>query len=70
MIAIDFITSKSNDEEHVIHWKSYNTEIMTYDKTDEVVKELCESLFYRYQIELEASMKGSDFIFDRVNLLH
>ena len=43
---------------------------MTYDKTDEVVKELCESLFYRYQIELEASMKGSDFIFDRVNLLH
>ena len=40
-----------------MHLKSDNIEIMI--KASEV-KELFESLFSRYQIDLEESMKGSD----------
>ena len=52
-----------------MHSKSDNIEIMIYDKADEVAKELLESLLNRYRIELETSMRGSDFIFDCLNLL-
>ena len=48
---------KTQNEERVMHLKSDNIEIMI--KASEV-KELFESLFSRYQIDLEESMKGSD----------
>ena len=35
-----------------------------------VIEELFEPFLNRYQIGLEASMKGSDFIFDYTNLFH
>ena len=34
------------------------------DKTDEVIEELFQPFLNRYQMELETSMRGSDFIFD------
>ena len=37
-IAINFISSKDNDEVHVIHSKSNNIEITTYDKAYEASK--------------------------------
>ena len=43
--------------------KSDNTEVMVYDKANEVIEERFESLLSWYQIELEISMRGSDFIF-------
>ena len=46
---------------------------MTYDQADEVIKNLFELLLRRiafHETELETSMKGSDFIFDSVNLLY
>ena len=43
---------------------------MIDDKPDEVIKEPFQSLFSRYQIGLETSKRGSDFIFDHVQLLH
>ena len=43
---------------------------MIYDNTDEVIEELFESLLSRYQIGLETSMTGSDFIFDCGHLLY
>ena len=42
---------------------------MPFDTADEVIEELFESLHYRYQIGLDTFMRGSDFIFDFVNLL-
>ena len=48
----------------------YNIEIIIYDKADEVIKELFELLLYRCQTGLEISIKGSDFIFNCVNLLY
>ena len=44
-------------------------EFMIYDNTDEVIEDLLESLFNRYQIGLQTSMRGSNFIFDCVHLL-
>ena len=52
-IAINFISSKDNDEVHVIHSKSNNIEITTYDKAYEAIKELFESLLKIYKIRLE-----------------
>ena len=39
-MTINFISSKDNDEERVIHSKSDNVKIMINDRTDEAVKEL------------------------------
>ena len=39
---------------------------MNFDNVDDVVEELFKSLFLRYQMGLETSMRGSDFIFDLV----
>ena len=55
-VAINFIPSKDNDEEHVIHSKRDNIEILINDKSDEVIEKLFESLLNRYQIGLETSM--------------
>ena len=45
-IAINFISFKDIDE--VIHSKSDNIKIITYDKADKVIKELFESLLEGY----------------------
>ena len=42
---------------------------MINDKADKVTEELFQSLLFRYQVRLETSMGGSDFIFDCVHLL-
>ena len=61
--------SIDNDEERVMHSKSNNTKIMINDEADEVIKELFDSLRNRYQ-NILGSMKGSEFVFDYVQLLY
>ena len=61
MKAINFMSSKNNDEERVLHSKSDDIEIMPNDKEDEVIEELFQSLLSRYQTGLETSVKSSDF---------
>ena len=53
-----------------MHSKSHNTELLIYDNADIVSEELFQSLLSRYQIGLDTSMRGSDFIFDCVHLLY
>ena len=36
-MAINFISSRDIDEEWIVHKKSDNIEIMTYDRADEVI---------------------------------
>ena len=43
--------------------------ILISDESDEVIKELFDSLRIRYQNYLE-SMKASDFVFDYVHLMY
>ena len=53
-----------------MHSKSDKIEIMINDKVDEVTGKLFKSLLKRYQIGLEISRIGSNFIFDCVLLLY
>ena len=69
-IAINFISSKDVDEEIAMQLKSDNKEFMIYDSANNIVDEIFESLHSRYQSDLETSTKGSDFIFDSVQLLY
>ena len=68
--AINFVSSKDNDEEQIMHSKSDNIKIMINDYVDEVIQELFQSLLFRYQIGLEILMKGSESVFDRVQLVY
>ena len=69
-ITINFIFSKDdNDEEHVMHSKRDNIEIMISDEADEFIEKRFDSLKNRYQNDLE-SMKSSEFVFDYVQLLY
>ena len=43
---------------------------MSYDNANDIVDELFKILLSRYQDNLETSMKGSDFVFDPVQLLY
>ena len=69
-MEINFISSKGSYETRIMHTKSYNIEIMIGNETDEIIKNLFESLFQKYQEGLENSIKGSEFVFDNVNLLY
>ena len=42
---------------------------MIGNETDEIIRELFESLLQRYQRDLEEKLKGSEFVFDSVDLL-
>ena len=69
-ITINFISSKDAEEERVMHSTSNNTKFIPYSCVNEVIDELFESLCSRYQGNLETSMRGSDFIFDSVQIMY
>ena len=68
--AISFISSKDFDETRTINTKCDNIEIMMCSETDEIIEELFESLFQRYQEGLEESMKVREFFSDSVDVLY
>ena len=68
-MTINFAPSEDINEERAMHSQSANMKIMINDEADEVTEELFESPFSRYNIGLEDSMKGSDFMFDYLDLL-
>ena len=43
---------------------------MMGSETDKIIKEILETLLRRYKQGLEKLMKGSEFIFDCVDILH
>ena len=53
-----------------MHTKSNDIEIMISSETDEIIEELFKSLLQRYQEGTEKSQKGSEFVYNSVNLLH
>ena len=53
-----------------MHTKSDNTEIMIRSVTNEVIKEPFKSFLQRYQEGLQEKTRGSDFAFERVNLMY
>ena len=47
-----------------------NIKFTPYSDPNDVIDKFLKSLHSRYQENLETSMKGSDFIFDSVQLLY
>ena len=58
------------EEELVMHQRSSDIKFTFYNDANEVVDELLESLRSRYQRNLETSMRGSDFVFDSVQMMY
>ena len=69
-MVINFISFKDSDEIRTMRTKSNNIEIMMGNETDEIIEELFESLLQKYQEGLEEKMRGSEFVFDSIDLLH
>ena len=69
-MQINFISSKDSRETGTMSTKSHNLEIMMDSETDDIIKELRESLLQRYQEVLKEKMKGSNFICDHDDLLY
>ena len=70
VMKINFISSLGTDEFREMHTKSDNIEIMNGTETSEAINERFKSFLRRYQEGLETKMKGSSFIFERVDLLY
>ena len=69
-MKINFISSLGTDEFGEMHTKSDTIEIMSGTETSDAMNELFKFFFKRYQEGLETKMKGSSFIFERVDLLY
>ena len=70
VMKINFISSLGTDEFREMYTKSDNIEIMSRTETSDAINELFKSFLKRYQEGLETKMKGSSFIFARVELLY
>ena len=68
--AINFVSSKDAEAERVMHSRSRNINFPPCSDTNDVIDELFESLRSKYQINLETSIRGSDFIFDLVQMMY
>ena len=69
-IKINFISSTNVIESRDMSTKSDNIEIMIGGNTNEIIKNLFDSLLKRYQEGLQVSMRGSEFAFDYVESLN
>ena len=70
VLKINFISSKNFNETRDMFSKSDNYEIMIGPDTDEIIKNLFNSILQRYQNGLGTSIRGSDFVFDYVESLN
>ena len=68
-MRIIFISFIDKNQTQLMHTKSDNVEIMNGTDTNEAINELINSFMKRYQEGLETEMKGSSYIFERVDLL-
>ena len=56
-MRINFFSSKHSEETLILHSNKHYTEVLIRDKTDEIIKELFESLLQKYLEGLEESKK-------------
>ena len=68
-MRIIFICFIDKNETQVMHTKSDNVEIMNGTDTSDAINKLINSFTKRYQEGLETKMKGSSYIFERIDLL-
>ena len=68
-MGINFISSKDTGEVLTIYVRCDNEEIRSDNETDDIIKELFKSFLNNYQAEEIILRKGSDFVFESVDLL-
>ena len=68
-MSVNFISSKDTGETRTIYLWSDNEEIRSVNETDDIIKEPFKSFLNNYQKEEIILRKGSDFIFESVDLL-
>ena len=68
-MRIIFVSFIDKNETQLMHTKSDNIEIMNGTDTSDAINELIDSFMKRHQEGLEIKMKGSSFIFERIDLL-
>ena len=64
-----FVSYIDKNETQAMYTKSDNIKIMSGTDTIDAIKEFMDSFTKRYQEGLETKMKGSSYIFERVDLL-
>ena len=69
LMRVIFVSFIDKNETQVMHTKSDNVKIMNGTDTNDAIIELIKSFTKRYQEGLETKMKGSSYIFKRVDLL-
>ena len=69
VIRIIFVSFIDKNETQVMHIKSDNVKIKNGTDTSDAINELIDSFTKRYQEGVETKMKGSSYIFERIDLL-
>ena len=69
-MKINFISSRNFIESRDMCSMSDNFEIMMGSNTNEIIRNLFNSILRRYQGGLQVSMRGSEFVFDFVESLN
>ena len=69
-MRINFVSSLDSNELRILHTKSDNMEIMIGTETNDIINEHFKSFSKRHQEKLETKMKGSNFVFESVDLLY
>ena len=69
-MQVNFISSKNSDETRSMHTISNNKEIITDSETNDIIEELRKSYLQNYQKSLEESIRGSEFVFNTIDLLY
>ena len=68
-MRITFISFIDKNETQVMHTKSDNVKIMNGTDNNDAINQLIDSFMKRYQERLETKLKGSSYIFERIDLL-
>ena len=68
-MKIVFVSLIDKIETQEMHTKSDNIEIMNGTDTSDAINELIDSFMKRYPEGVETKMKGSSYIFERIDLL-
>ena len=69
VMGIIFVSFIDINEAQVMHTKNDNIKIMNGTDTSDAINKLIDSFMKRYQEGLETKMKGSSYIFERIDLL-
>ena len=69
-MQISFTSSKDFEGTCTMHTKNDNVEIMKGSERNDIITELFKSIFKRYQEGLGESVRGSEFVFNNVDLLY